>query len=114
MSHIFGLPHNFGDFLPTIPSFFGPDIPPTTMPTVIPPGSGPGRVVQGTNPCARPAYQIVTTVNPDGTTKTVAKCKTRRRRRRLASMSDIKDLAALKSILGGGKAFDTWIATRGR
>ena len=36
----------------------------------------------------------------------------RRRRKRLATMSDIKDLAALKSVLGSGKAFDTWIATR--
>lgn len=35
----------------------------------------------------------------------------RRRRRRLATVSDIKDLAALKSVLGQGKAFETWIAT---
>ena len=41
-----------------------------------------------------------------------AKTKSRRRRRRLATHSDIKDLAALKAILGSGKAFDTWIATR--
>jgi len=40
--------------------------------------------------------------------------RTRRRRRRLATQSDISDLAALKNILGGGKAFDSWIATRGR
>ena len=36
----------------------------------------------------------------------------RRRRKRLATQSDLKDLAALKGILGSGKAFDTWIATR--
>ena len=41
-----------------------------------------------------------------------AKQKCRRRRRRLATHSDIKDLAALKAVLGSGKAFDTWIATR--
>ena len=41
-----------------------------------------------------------------------AKTKCRRRRRRLATHSDIKDLAALKAVLGSGKAFDTWIATR--
>lgn len=35
----------------------------------------------------------------------------RRRRRRLATTSDIKDLAALKAVLGQGKAFETWIAT---
>lgn len=40
--------------------------------------------------------------------------KSRRRRRRLATASDLKDLAALKAILGGGKSLDTWLATRGR
>lgn len=35
----------------------------------------------------------------------------RRRRKRLASKGDLKDLAALKGILGQGKALDTWIAT---
>ena len=35
----------------------------------------------------------------------------RRRRKRLATMSDIKDLAALSAVLGKGKAFTTWIAT---
>ena len=39
-------------------------------------------------------------------------CKKRRRRRkRLATQSDLKDLAALKGILGQGKAFEVWIAT---
>ena len=41
-----------------------------------------------------------------------SKVKCKRRRRRLATHSDIKDLAALKAVLGSGKAFDTWIATR--
>jgi len=41
-----------------------------------------------------------------------SKVKCRRKRRRLATHSDIKDLAALKAVLGTGKAFDTWIATR--
>lgn len=35
----------------------------------------------------------------------------RRRRKRLASKGDLADLAALKGILGGGKAFEVWIAT---
>jgi len=39
--------------------------------------------------------------------------KSRRRRRRLATHGDLKDLAALKGVLGGGKAFETWIATHG-
>lgn len=38
----------------------------------------------------------------------------RRRRRRLATASDIRDLSALKDILGNGQSFKTWIATRGR
>ncbi len=37
--------------------------------------------------------------------------KRRKRRKRLATASDIKDLSALKSVLGGGKGLDTWIAT---
>ena len=40
--------------------------------------------------------------------------KKRRRRRRLATVSDIKDLAALKAVLGNGEAFKTWIATHSR
>lgn len=39
--------------------------------------------------------------------------KSRRRRKRLATQGDLKDLAALKGVLGGGKAFETWIATHG-
>ena len=35
----------------------------------------------------------------------------RRRRKRLATQGDLKDLAALKGILGNGKAFEVWIAT---
>jgi len=39
--------------------------------------------------------------------------KSRRRRRRLATHGDLKDLAALKGVLGGGKVFEVWIATHG-
>lgn len=56
----------------------------------------------------------VTIDNTTGEIVGVKPCKRRRRRRRLASASDLKDLAALKAILGGGKALDTWVATRGR
>lgn len=52
--------------------------------------------------------------NATGACISVKKKKKRRRRKRLATASDIKDLGALKAVLGGGKAFDTWIATRGR
>ena len=38
----------------------------------------------------------------------------RRRRRRLATKSDLGDLAALKAILGNGEVFKAWIATHSR
>ena len=47
-------------------------------------------------------------LSPDGT---FCKKKSRRRRNRLATTSDIKDLASLKAVLGGVKALETWIAT---
>lgn len=54
----------------------------------------------------------------DPTTGTVVpvqpKKKCRRRRRRLATKSDLGDLAALKAILGNGEAFKAWIATHSR
>lgn len=37
--------------------------------------------------------------------------KTKRRRKRLATATDIKDLSSLKGVLGNGKAFEIWIAT---
>lgn len=40
--------------------------------------------------------------------------RSRRRRKRLASKGDLADLAALKGVLGQGKAFEVWIATHGR
>ena len=44
--------------------------------------------------------------------KDLSKVKCKRRRRRLASLSDIKDLAALSAVLGKGKLLETWVATR--
>jgi hypothetical protein len=35
----------------------------------------------------------------------------RRRRKALATQSDLRSLAALKGVLGQGKAFEVWIAT---
>ena len=35
----------------------------------------------------------------------------RRRRKALATQSDLRGLAALKGVLGQGKAFEVWIAT---
>ncbi len=39
--------------------------------------------------------------------------KQKRRRKRLASSSDINDLSKLKGVLGMGKSMETWIATHG-
>jgi len=44
----------------------------------------------------------------------VKKKPCRRRRKRLATKSDLGDLAALKAILGNGEAFKAWIATHSR
>ena len=60
--------------------------------------------------CTKPS-DVIYTWNPS-TQSYEPRKKPKRRRRRLATHSDIKDLAALKSVLGSGKAFDTWIATR--
>lgn len=49
-------------------------------------------------------------VQIDPRTGRVSVCKTRRRRKRLATTSDIKDLAALKSVLSPAD-LKTWIAT---
>ena len=49
-------------------------------------------------------------VQVDPRTGRVSLCKNRRRRKRLATTSDIKDLAALKSVLSPAD-LKTWIAT---
>jgi len=54
--------------------------------------------------CASPVYKKVC-----GAYKWVI--PKRRRRKMLVTQGDLKGLAALKGVLGGGKAFETWIAT---
>ena len=49
--------------------------------------------------------------NVNGQWKWVKRYK--RRRKRLATPTDIKDLAALKGVVGQGKILETWIATHG-
>lgn len=77
-------------------------------------GLAPTPVVEGTNPlipdflegtfgaCPPPGYRY---------NKSGCLVKKRRRRKRLATQSDIRDLAALKQVLGGGQDLKTWIAT---
>jgi len=78
-------------------------------------GNG-GTVATNGNACTPGTTEIREVVidKATGAVICIREKKTRRRRRRLATQSDISDLAALKNILGGGKAFDSWIATRGR
>ena len=60
-------------------------------------------------------YRVVTTYDAaTGQPIKQACAPKRRRRRRLATASDIRDLSSLKSILGNGETFKMWIATRGR
>jgi hypothetical protein len=88
-------------YKPNVNSFQAPDI---DWPSwLVDQGTQPTPLqVPGMQGCAPAGYYV----NSRGQV-----CKRRSRRRRLATLSDIKDLAALKSVLGGGEAFKTWIAT---
>lgn len=134
MSHIFGLEHSFGgiinqglDLIGNIGGIMGS--PYGTGFGAIPGGS-PGFGADGGNgngnggavvpytggscgPRKRTTETCVVIDNATGQVISTKEVKHRRRRKRLATKSDIADLAALKSILGGGKALDAWIATRG-
>jgi len=79
----------------------------------------------GSFPTVQPAYSLpelggdIIDYFTDPATGTVVPVKAkkkpcRRRRRRLATKSDLGDLAALKAILGNGEAFKAWIATHSR
>jgi len=136
MSHIFGLGHSIGEIagqaadflLPTWAGGFGPTG--ATFPVVpggspgfneaLPGGGGAGNgngvvttMAGSCGPRKRTTETCVVIDNATGQVISTKEVKHRRRRKRLATKSDIADLAALKSILGGGKALDAWIATRG-
>lgn len=130
MAHIFGLEHSLGGIAGQIGDFLNPfsvqggpsntfgmggNFPTVVQPTVtaIPaPGVTPA-VAAAQGGCA-PARQKLGTLyrNPDGSV-CVKPYKTRKRKRRLASASDIKDLSALKTVLSPAQV-NTWLATRGR
>ena len=103
----------FTDFQgPNIFDLFENQQPSPTPPTA--PTNTPTRPQQptggtGMSDCA-PKYVFDPTANC-GQGKWIR--KSRKRRRRLATNSDIADLAKLKAVLGQGKAFETWIATHG-
>ncbi len=94
---------------PFIPGFQPPGtVPPIAPPIVLPPGGLPVTPSYPTMPAgcstASPVYKKVC-----GQYKWVH--QKRRRRKQLVSRSDLRGLAALKGILGTGKAFEVWIAT---
>ncbi len=89
-----------------------PGVPTTPPPVTVPPPAGGGV----------PGYTGGGACEPDPRNNYVLKfiCgqwkwvkKQKRRRKRLATSSDIGDLAKLKGILGMGKSMETWIATHG-
>jgi len=93
-------------FAPSQPAYDSPWIPNFLETNLPAPGaqSGVASMSCGGNSPKR----VLGYLSPDGT---FCQKKSRRRRNRLATTSDIKDLASLKAVLGGGKAFETWIAT---
>jgi len=134
MSHIFGLEHSLGGILGQAGSLIGsiatnpfssfgmggdfatpsggsPGFSTELMPVT--PASTAGRVTRLNGCKSKTTETCVVVDNATGAVISTREVKHRRRRKRLATRSDIADLAALKSILGGGKALDAWIATRG-
>lgn len=83
---------------PLIPNFLETNLPATSVAT-----GATGMACGGGAP-----KRVLGYLSADGT---FCAKKSRRRRRKLATTGDIKDLASLKAVLGGGKAFETWIAT---
>ncbi len=108
---VFNPPQTFQTFVPNQ----NPPAPPTNIPTTpsnggssvpgIDPGF-PGTAITGCESDPRNQYVLKFLC---GEWKWVKKRK--RRRKRLATSSDIKDLSSLKGVLGSGKSFDLWIAT---
>lgn len=128
MGHIFGLEHTLSGIAGQvfnspvgwggIPNTFGMGgtqfpavIPPT--PPIIPPTAVPAPGMAGGD-CGPSGVQRLGVLvrNPDGSV-CIRPYKRRKRKRRLASASDIKDLSSLKTVLSPAQ-MNTWLATRGR
>lgn len=129
MTHILGLEHSLGGVLGQIGGVFGsiasasPWVPSSFVNV---PGGSPGfttgvdtggagvSTVSGDN-CGTSGTELREVVinKATGAVICIRKKRSRKRRRRLATNSDIADLTSLKAVLGP-KALDAWIATRGR
>lgn len=94
------------DVTPPLTGFWPPSATPAAPPVGAPPMpiATPGPMMDPCNPGPSPVYKKVC-----GIYKWVY--PKRRRRKALATRTDIKSLAALKGVIGGGKTLDTWIAT---
>ena len=97
-------------WLPGTPNpgtWFGPGIPttPTPVPMPTPPGAP---TMPAANACDDPMKGMVWK-KVCGQYRWVK--QKNRRRKKLATKSDLAGLASLKGILGNGKAFEVWIAT---
>lgn len=130
MSHIFGLEHSLSGIAGqvfnnpvgwgTIPSSFG--MGGTQFPTVIPPippiippiGGGPVPIPGTGGDCGPSGRKRVGVLvrNADGSV-CIVPYKRRKRKRRLASASDISDLSSLKTVLSPAQ-LNTWLATRAK
>lgn len=127
MSHIFGLEHSLSGIAGQvfnspvgwggIPNTFGMggNLPTIVQPTVtaIPAPGVTAAVAAAQGECIPDRKAVgVLYRNADGSV-CIKPYKRRKRKRRLASASDIKDLSALKTVLSAAQV-NTWLATRGR
>lgn len=126
MSHIFGIEHTLSGIAGQLAglatpmgfgSSFGAVTPTFNTPAVAPGFNAPivtpavAAAAQGACETSRQAIGVMYR-NADGTI-CVKPHKRRKRKKRLASASDIKDLSALKTVLSAAQV-NTWLATRGR
>lgn len=132
MSHIFGLEHSLGGIFGqvfnnpvgwgSVPNTFGmggtqfPTVIPPTPPVIPPIGGGGGGPVPipgaGAGGCGDSGRKAVGVLYRDANGAVcIRPYKRRKRKRRLASASDIKDLSSLKTVLSPAQ-MNTWLATR--
>ena len=83
----------------------------TSAPAPAPTPTAPGAPPVHTSSCSNNPYPGWVYKYHCGQMRWVKQSK--RRRKRLATQSDIKDLSALIGLLGNGKQLQTWIATHG-
>lgn len=111
MSNIFGLPHSISEAFDLLTG----SSPLQIFPGLVESPESPQvdeLTIGRTCPTGKIKY-YTTKVYPDGRTE-VKERKSRKRRARLATASDIKDLGALMSVTKGKADINVWIATRGR